>query len=1221
MPNPFEQFEDPFTDLSASSNKTPPKFADPFADLAPSSNPFAQFPATDPWDAAAASAPFVPAGGQPKRDPWDEAAASMPIQAPASNNPFDQFDTPAQRSAWDQAAESMSIQSPGKQGFFESIAAEQGITPAATGKTGFFEGLTGSVSGSGSARGQVAPFAQHYDAAQPLPGEYTDWQFHPSFRIPQGQRLNSFGEFLDRGRANASDMLQGLGVLGNVATSRIMDAVEPQNFTNPGWAANQHKPAVPYIPAPLRNILTMPGSVMALPTQMAETFFTGNEALGTKPLVRVFGNQNEPSDIQTGARIAGDILQGYAQHYADPIRKGDFGAVAGYMLNRPIDAAFDVGAGLGAFKTAAKIGKAAGIAKPLQGAVSMTAQAANTAIPDLVKFAQAAEAGKQFTKTVGKDIIKSAIDKAKASKAGQAVTKAINEGAESIANWNTIRKIIDKADREWQKEFADHLNHAEDAYKQIPKNKWSDKELTDILTMSDMDKYVEATLDPDFPKIQQFMKRANSVNGYLAQQLIDAGVMTEQQVKAATYGDFILGQLRKTDPEVPASVLNTPEGLQMVEQAEQTILATQQHAPIYMGIIPKPVSDAVRGNRGQLFGGVGKSVERAAKADMRSGTVAGDKLSFATPREVGIRDPLKHEMNPMKAFETRLVQELQYLRVKETLKTILDNPNIAGSKEGEKFFLRDFMKDLSTGTGLPQPPWIAHLPEVVRLPKGMAGVVQRALANPSSMNMPLRVWEAPNKVFKTATIGLKPSWAAWQTVQNLGIGVYSKFRGSSPQEMANSIMSHILAFDPEIQRMMPAGITMSMQAEQVAELPTALSKLASPVKAISDKIYGAATLSDNYTRTTHAIYELLNQIDSAQPQNSKALAKAFDIAARYDDIALASQSPVYAERALREVNKWFGDYSSTASQIWRDQRALFPFFLWWTHAASLAKAAIIDTPLKTEVLNKLSNLAPFYWQQDVDEFHKELGMIPKFDPAGNVRIGPNGGMLLQGGGTGMVPLTQSLELLEQGLQWMDQHTSTKTKKGVPVIYPILSWLIATVPKVNPQTLRPWSDPRAIRQGGLQYERGADGQIYQVDPMPNPVQLGARMLVPPVESTYRDMMAGQYMPSDFTGSDFGDAAPKRLGMDQGYEPQLNFPLIQRLFNSVVGRKPTEATMDKDQSEALDAQQQIKLQRSAGRQQARIQPVDTSIGQAAKAASGLVGDILGGRIPGPKKANLK
>jgi len=1011
--------------------------------------------------------------------------------------------------------------------------------------------------------GAEVPPQDDFDMPQ-MPAEdaapsYQGFEFNPSFNIPQGQQLHSFQDFWNRGVVkNVGEIGQGLTVLGNVAKARMADAVTPQHLLGKDPLQQLGAAFKRVTGDPVQAAVVGAGKIAGVTNPVmpvvgaVSAAFGGDPAMGTKPLLRPFHNPEGLNDLAQTAQFAGDVAQSYSRNYIDPIAHGDFGRVAGYVSNNPVYAAMDAASIPGPM---VKMGMA-----PIKGVASMTAKAATKAVPALPAYGRVAEG-------IGTVI-------------GGAAKEAVMNSplAKSAQHWSLIRDLISKADKAWQKEFKELMEYVEEAYNAIPK-KWSEEDLTAIITMSDMDKYVQATMDPDFPKIQAYMDRANSVNHFLGEKLKKAGVMTQRQIETATYGDFVLGNLRRQHPDLPASFLNTEEGWQHIQAAKASMENMKQKPPVYMGIIPKPVSDAVRTSEG-AFGGVGKTLKGAVKKDV---TVPGSgDPHFATPREAGFRNAGQHEMSPIKAFEVRLRQELAYLHIKELFESMIDNPTLKGSAEAQEFFVKDYFDKLAKATGLPSLP---NLPDVISIPGWAKNDLEAVLSTPAT-NLVNKVNEAANRVFKTLTLGLKPSWAAMQSVQNMGVSFWSKFRGMSPNEIAASVMAHFVAFDPAIQKMMPAGVNMTNYGEK--PLVKGLAKLLAP---ITDKVFGAATWADNYTRTAHAAYELIKQIENAG-EYRVPLEKAFSLMARYDQIEKAIANPQYALKAVAEVNKWFGDYSEIAAQMWREPRAWFPFFLWWIHSGTLTKAALVQTPGKSRALAHLAKNAPPYFQNnDVDDYHKRLGMVAMYDLQGQVRKGPNQGNLLMGGGAGMLPMTQTLDLMEKAYQHLHGTVDTRDSSGLPVVTPMVAFGVGMIGK-NPQNLQDWSDPTKVHSGGKQYRHDDEtGEWIEVTPAPNPPQLLLRAIAPGQETLMRDLFAGDEKASDFTTPFV--KAPKR---GQGDEPLKSYPILEQIFYSITGMKPTEAIIDKDTADMMKAREQQRVERAANKYQSqRTTPEPTWIGE--------------------------
>jgi hypothetical protein len=1190
--------------------------------------------------------------------------------------------------------------------------------------------------------------------------------------IPQGAMIgaqdelmprhnNAFDQFLINAGKDTDQLMQGLGVLGSTGVRRMADRATPQRFIdNPIGAAQDALGRTLQSPQSLIgavNNFARPNPLSQLPTE-----FLGNPVTGQKPLVRIFGNQNESSDIPAAVEMTGNVLQDYAKNYIDPAMTGNFKAIGQHAFEHPLMTGLDALAAGGMGKTV------------LQGGLGIARKVAPLATEGNIELGQAlGGAAKNYAKqqaataagAVGQSIASTPVGAALLGGAKKVIDKAVQ--------WNTISKALydtlAKHDKAFRQELKEQFNWVAEAYKKIPKG-INDEELTNAITLRDMDAYQRLMQSPAGEAVQSFMDRLNSVNKWLAGRLIGVGAMTEEEAKAATYGPYALKKAQDAtgNPNLTHAELTAQDVAEA--EAELNDFGVE---PVYLGIIPKPVSSAVRSGTGQLFGGIGRtsknlageqvetnvhgevlkdgggkvyyhgtntsfdkfktnpsgtnalgeavyltdSVEAAddwakykwadqgmqgapnirpvhalvkkvfdtaqslspdeiiklaneaakygshqlfgaiekgitkaqelfdlipdkIKSDVLKGAgydavrfVVDDgseelavlhpeavksvfegakpappinRPGFLTPRQIGKFDPMKHEANPLHAFQTRLTEGLGFLHFYDALGDVLQHPELSGHVVGNavNFPIKANLTDLAGKAGLAGVEFqgfIKGLPDVIQLPGRVAKELNRVMASQPGI-LEKFFLEYPRRILTTTTLGLNVNWAVMQNVQNGLISVWSMFKG--PDDFARSFMAYMMATDERAAKVASEWVYDAHAERVVTEVPEGLAKLGAKAANIFNKVtgtvFGIAQAGDNYFRVVKGLHTLMREAETAEPAARLPLAKAFDLQARFDQVERAATDAAYAAKAAEDIYKWYFDYGPQMADKWRMARNGAPYFLWWLHSIQLLKTAALETPVKNAILAKVAAAAPDSMQKGVDDFHKKMGMVPMFDLEGNKRKGPNGGDLLMGR-SGFLPFTQPFELVKQGAQILSGSVATEDREGLPPLAPIITFLVGTLGHRNTQNMSPWVDPRLVSTSGQHLKQGENDKGIPVDSAPNPFQLAARSLMPTQEAGVRDLSTrgiqledGTVMdavPSDFSNP--FEAAPKQDSEDH---PLKNFTPLQSAFYSVTKMKPTEVTRTQEEADAMEENLQKKYRFVRDHYQAeRQKPVLTAIGR--------------------------
>lgn len=829
-------------------------------------------------------------------------------------------------------------------------------------------------------------------------------------------------------------------------------------------------------------------------------------------------------DLEAAAQMGQGLIDHYNNRYVKPIMQGDPGKISEEFLSEPFTTTTDL----------------LPLAGPLKGV--------GNAIKNSPLFANGAKLAGTISQSV--PLIDTAVNNIQAAK--------------------QISQTFRNANNQYLDEAARVANPVREAYDKIP-----EQYRNEVIQAGEMRDLAAYNRLKDVPEVREFWRLASHYGDQVANMLIQGGGFSAEEHLAAKYGP-LLKNIHGVSNDVPASkafesYLHTPQGQQEL-RALQAKMEAQGETPTYFGLVkPKEVAQAAK-YRANLFGEQRARVtphdpnRQAAQA-----AVNNTRPQAFMRRTIGLREA-HHEINAYKTWETRVLQGLRFLRLRDAFAEMISDPRLA--QGGQDVNIHQFFGNLTQAAGM-TPEGIQHftrgLPETARLPKLAAEMMQAYLAEPQGS----QILGAGNTLFKTLTLGLDAFWAVNQSLQDAMMGFTAMWR--SPRDVAASWIAHQMVFRKHpITKRIPAswlgGVT---QEAEASGLMGHLSRIAPPLFWYMDKVFKGADLSQKYWRSVIGIYSLMRSIEQVDPKLRVPLAKAFEIMTREDQLVTAFDNPEAVAKASAEINKWMGQYDSLTAQLWSGPRAVLPFALWYRHSATFSAAAALETPAKSAVVNNLARQAPAMLQGDeLTDKEKERGAV-SVRPEGYSLRGPNGGYLTRTAG-GFTPNTQFPELLTVAGNWMTNEP--KQVEGVAVS-PVLTWLVGTFIHRNISTGMEFNDPSKIRMDGKQFDPVTN---EEVKPVPNPVSMAARAWFPRQEAAVRASAAYPYKPSDMT-TPFDPATQKSSQNPEGIKA---FSPEQQAAFTFLKSTPTEQRIDAETEDKFQAKTIRKLMRAAARQGFRL-----------------------------------
>jgi hypothetical protein len=831
------------------------------------------------------------------------------------------------------------------------------------------------------------------------------------------------------------------------------------------------------------------------------------------------------SDLEIAGQMAGAIGQHYNERYIQPALHGDVGQIGNEFLSQPITTVTDL--------------------MPLKGAVGKLGKVAR-----IDQLAQKAAAG---------------------SAAMARKIPAVDTLANNIQTAKRFSDTMRNASNNYVDEAARYANPVQEAYNKIPANLRND--VIKAGEMRDLQAYNRLR---KIPEVKNFWDEANKHGNQVADMFVKEGLFSPEERLAAKYGP-VLRSIRNVPDEINASkkfeeYLHTPKGQQALSELKAK-LDKGGHEPVYFGLVKKGEARAVGRMRNQLFGEMRAKIKKADDEPINEFAKEANpnRPDVFNKRSIGIRQAY-HEIDAYKVWETRTLQGLKFLRLRDLFAEMLKDPTLA--KGGVTVDVHKFFGQLAHGSGMTTEGldyFLRALPEQANLPKLAADMMNAYLAEGKNS----QIVASGNTLFKTLTLGMDAFWMINQALQDAMMASTAMWR--SPRDIAASWMAHQMTWGKhEVVKQLPphwlGGV--SQEAESTGIMGT-LAKYAPPLHWYMDKVFKGTDASQKYWRTVIGLYSLFRGIEAAQPKARVALKDAFNIMARHEQIVTALKDPAVVNKAGKEINKWMGQYDPLTAQLYAGPRALLPFFLWYKHAAWFSTAAALETPIKNAIVANLSRVAPQILQSEqLNKKERERGTVA-VAPEGYPLPGPNGGMLTRTA-AGFTPNTQAPDLIAVAHNAL--FNDHKPIEGL-AFSPFINFFMSMF-GVNGGA-GGFDDPQMLHVDGKQYMPGTHEEVH---PRPDLPEIAMRSLLPRQEAVIRAIAAYPNKPSDMTK--IGRPAPQ---VSSQYPDGVKaYSGIQQALFTFLKSTPSEQRVDIEKESRMNKVLEKKLRKADRRQSFRGQP---------------------------------
>jgi hypothetical protein len=220
---------------------------------------------------------------------------------------------------------------------------------------------------------------------------------------------------------------------------------------------------------------------------------------------------------------------------------------------------------------------------------------------------------------------------------------------------------------------------------------------------------------------------------------------------------------------------------------------------------------------------------------------------------------------------------------------------------------------------------------------------------------------------------------------------------------------------------------------------------------------------------------------------------------------------LFGQIAAEETYAWFGKYDNLTAEQWAGMRKLVPFWLWWMHAMSIAKALPTRAPLRSALLGRLLAHAPLALQpQGMADVYKKMGAIPvttrQRGTGKEVPLYDAAGFPQLDTGSAWVPITQVPEFAAEIDKVTKGNSDNVSMPFLNVAVQTSSWLTLTMLDNH------YRDPSMYDTKGKRFD--AQGNLVKNTPLPI-INVTGRILLPGFEKNAREYLAFPYKPSDQT----------------------------------------------------------------------------------------------------------
>lgn len=366
-------------------------------------------------------------------------------------------------------------------------------------------------------------------------------------------------------------------------------------------------------------------------------------------------------------------------------------------------------------------------------------------------------------------------------------------------------------------------------------------------------------------------------------------------------------------------------------------------------------------------------------------------------KQQSIRKPY-HELRTQKATLDRVYRTAQFTALQRFFKALLEM-KVEAKGNWVDINLRDELAAAAKATGASSRAVDETFrrfkgADTVSLPPQVAAIVRRNLLRQPGDN---NVFRQSGSFMNKWLFGGDPMFGPRLALQTAAVeGVAMK----GPKDFAALVLAHVIASDPEAERLFPPAVILSSKHTlQDSLLEIKDPQLARASQNWIDRMIQKKSDLDyrvhDYQRRAFAIHYLLYRAQGASPTIKRLIADALDIDSQLEKAADISHAEMPALQA--RIKKFLGDYSSLTAAGRQKMRDIFPIAQWGYHAYDLLKSVPVEAPVKVSITNALQGFIKRYQDDEQDEFSKQRGQVRMTTAEGEPMTGPNGGQKYFGG--------------------------------------------------------------------------------------------------------------------------------------------------------------------------------------------------------------------------------
>lgn len=861
------------------------------------------------------------------------------------------------------------------------------------------------------------------------------------------------------------------------------------------------------------NWYNIPGNIALDIADMGQ----GLAAMGSFAIERtrapLFGQSPiRDGDLEGLQRITSGIVDHYHKAWIDPIIHGDFGSIGTNLTQHPLDL-FDVA--------------------PIPAVKALKIPQAAKLIPGVNQLGKVAHGIEQAAMR-------------------NEFTRPIVEGAKTRALQGGIKnEVAELTSQEYQQVRAS----LDEKLKSVPP---ADQQELVALMEGSAPRYFQPgfVFDRDLhPATRDYIETARPIIAKGTQMLKELGSVSAEQV----YRDRWLSaasaaaQVFQLTPQEMAEIAKNPQAMEALIRDSKAYLNRRGIEPIYQGRMTEGSMKQTLAHPYRM-----PDYTLRAAADKARASVEGEIPTARTSMEYARTALERGNQFSTDSRGVTLARYAQVLQLYNATKVLLNRMLDAQadvSRMTEKqiadaglvpFNAREFLGKIGGGLKVftdneLQAITANTIGEKIYLPHWMVGAIERA-THPTAGTIEKTLAGFANFA-RRYVLGFNFTLPEDQFAQTLVMLGMTQFRG--PRDTILSLMSYTLAFDKQVQSIIPKHI---LPEQFVSDAGTQLlpGRAGKAVEKVIDFNFWRLGVYDTVTRYVAAGYYAL-KLSEKVPELGGPIRGMLSSGEALERMRGVFASPEHTNQVNKSIIQTLGDYSALQSE----KRALLrTTFLWWNWIEAITKHVAMlpsNHPYKFAIGQRLA-----WASADLMDPNLPVGMRQ----AGAVRAGdstnPQGIPLYVVKGS-MNPYSAVAELAEQiGQPIAGEESSTLLSQMNPV-FPIFT---AVALAFNPSTGEEFHSPNLVQYHGKQfkYEDLKRGVYKSQHPRPNVIEYFARTLLPAptrfAERVYAKVTTGGE-PSQFTTLGV-DPAP-RTRFNSGGRPIEAAPLHEIALETLAGMR--------------------------------------------------------------------